>query len=199
MKTNILILLLVLIIALLILIIVILFSSGFFSLPFMKPTSEIPLPPSQLSFPSTLSLKSQAFEDQGFIPSKYTCDGEDINPPLLIENVPQEAKSLVLVMQDPDAPRGTFLHWLLWNISPETKEISEGKIPPGAVEGKNDFGKIGYGGPCPPSGTHHYVFTLYALSRKLDFPQDLSWSDFKTLINQHILAQAKLTGLYSRK
>jgi Raf kinase inhibitor-like YbhB/YbcL family protein len=189
MKTNILILVLILIL-------IILGSFAFLLSKKEKPKEtpeEITLPP------STLSLKSQAFEDQGFIPSKYTCDGEDINPPLLIENVPQEAKSLVLVMQDPDAPRGTFLHWLLWNIPPETKEISEGKIPPGAVEGKNDFGKIGYGGPCPPSGTHHYVFTLYALSRKLDFPQDLSWSDFKTLINQHILAQAKLTGLYSRK
>jgi len=181
--------------------VLILFIAIFGGIGFLLLKKEKPkeVPEETISPSFNLSLKSPAFEDQGFIPSKYTCDGEDINPPLLIEGVPQEAKSLVLVMQDPDAPGGTFLHWLLWNIPPETKEISEGKIPSGAIEGKNDFGKIGYGGPCPPSGSHHYIFTLYALSQKLDFPQDLSWNDFKTLINPHILAQAKLTGVYSRK
>ena len=112
-----------------------------------------------------LILKSPAFENGAEIPSRYTCDGENINPTLIIENVPEGVKSLVLIMDDPDATGGaTWDHWLLWNIPPETKEISENSVPAGAIQGKTSWGTNKYGGPCPPKGSspHRYMFKLYA-------------------------------------
>ncbi|MFH0987483.1 MAG: YbhB/YbcL family Raf kinase inhibitor-like protein, partial [Patescibacteria group bacterium] len=105
---------------------------------------------------ANLTLKSSAFENNSSIPQKYTCDGENISPPLTISGEPQEAKDLVLILEDPDAPQGTFTHWTIWNIPLGIKEIEEGMAPEGAIEGQTDFGEIGYGGPCPPSGTHRY-------------------------------------------
>lgn len=144
-------------------------------------------------------LTSSAFEHNGPIPSKYTCDGENINPPLKIEDVPEKAESLVLIMEDPDAPMGTWVHWTLWNIDPQIKEIQEDSVPEGAQEGITDFGKPGYGGPCPPSGTHRYFFKLYALDTKLDLPSTTTKDQLEEAIEDHILAQAELIGLYSRQ
>ena len=137
-----------------------------------------------------MKLTSSAFQNNQFIPAKYTCDGEDINPPLTISDVPAQAKSLVLIVDDPDAPGGTFTHWVVANISPTTREIREGTLPEGAIEYGNDFGKLDYGGPCPPSGTHRYFFRLFALD-----------TDFTTIASMqgHILAQAELIGLYQRE
>jgi len=112
---------------------------------------------------SGFQITSPVFENNGFIPKKYTCDGVDINPQLLIANVPSETKSLALIVDDPDAPAGTWVHWVVWNISPQTHEIKENSVPNGANQGLNDFRKRSYGGPCPPSGTHRYFFKLYAL------------------------------------
>ena len=110
----------------------------------------------------TLKLLSPAFKHNDSIPSKYTCDGADVNPPLVIENAPLSTKSLALIVDDPDAPVGTWVHWVVWNIGPTTSEIGENMVPSGAQQGINDFRKHNYGGPCPPSGTHRYFFKLYA-------------------------------------
>src|SRR6266852_3867540 len=115
-----------------------------------------------------MKITTTAFQEGGNIPSKFTCDGADTNPPLRFEGVPAEAKSLALIVDDPDAPGGLFTHWLVWNIDPKTTEIVENSAPVGAVQGTNDFPKKGYGGPCPASGTHRYYFKVFALAQTLD-------------------------------
>lgn len=114
-----------------------------------------------------MKITSQVFVNNSPIPSKYTCDGENVNPPLLIAEVPAEAVELVLIVDDPDAPAGTWVHWILWNLDPRTTEIAEGATPVGAIEGITTYSRPGYGGPCPPSGTHRYFFKLYALNQKI--------------------------------
>ncbi|HHE76480.1 MAG TPA: YbhB/YbcL family Raf kinase inhibitor-like protein [Candidatus Parcubacteria bacterium] len=146
-----------------------------------------------------MKLTSPAFENNGFIPSKYTCDGEDINPPLKIEGVPEEAKSLVLVVDDPDAPMGTWDHWVVWNIESSVSEIKENEVPRGGVEGVNDFQKHSYGGPCPPSGIHHYHFKAYALSEKLDLSPSAKKDDVERAMQAFIIDKAELVGLYQKK
>jgi Raf kinase inhibitor-like YbhB/YbcL family protein len=145
-----------------------------------------------------MKLTSPAFENNGNIPSKYTCDGEDTSPELVIEGVPENAKSLALIVDDPDAPAGTWVHWLAWNIVPDTGKISEGSVPGGVTQGTNDFGKPDYGGPCPPSGTHRYFFKLYALDITLDLPQGVTKQQLEQAMQGHVLEQATLTGLYQR-
>jgi hypothetical protein len=100
---------------------------------------------------STLTITSPVFKDNGNIPKQYTCDGKDVNPPLVIENIPRGAKSLALIVDDPDAPMGIWVHWVVWNMDPGTSQIKENSVPPGAIQGRNDFRKTSYGGPCPPS------------------------------------------------
>jgi len=146
-----------------------------------------------------LSISSPVFENNGSIPGKYTCDGMDVNPPLKIDNVPSEAKSLALIVDDPDAPRGIWVHWVVWNIDPKTEEIREGTVPKDSVQGINDFEKRDYGGPCPPSGTHRYFFKLYALDSLLNFSSDAGKAGLEKAMEGHILAQAQIVGLYKRK
>jgi hypothetical protein len=153
----------------------------------------------KLDLPKIMKIKSSAFENNSYIPSKYTCDGENINPPLEILDIPEGTQSLVLIVDDPDAPAGTFLHWLIWNISPDTSLIEEKSLPPGAIQGRNDFGRKNYGGPCPPSGTHRYFFKVYALNKKLDLPEGSSLNQVQEAIKDQILDQAQLIGLYQRK
>jgi len=147
----------------------------------------------------TLKLSSPAFKHNDSIPSKYTCDGADINPPLVIESVPSSAKSLVLVVDDPDAPAGNWVHWVVWNIDPTTKEIRENTFPSGALQGINDFRKHDYGGPCPPSGTHRYFFKLYALDMMLGLGPKTSKAELERAMKGHIVAQGELIGLYRRR
>ena len=145
-------------------------------------------------------LTSPAFDSGESIPKKYTCDGGEFNPELQIQNVPSGTKSLALVMRDPDAPMpGGFTHWVVWNIDPKTSVIKEESVPPGATEGQNSSGNVGYAGPCPPSGTHHYHFQLYALSDMLDLSTAASVSDAQAQIDQHLVEQTELIGLYSRE
>ncbi|MEK9180287.1 MAG: YbhB/YbcL family Raf kinase inhibitor-like protein [Patescibacteria group bacterium] len=178
-------------------------------------------------------LTSPSFENNGFIPEKFTCDGStslttggstsappelveglttgggDINPELHIQNVPDDAKSLALIVDDPDAPGRTFVHWLVWNIDPKTEFIKEESSPPGlpaeaggtkvgAVEGKTDFGAIGYGGPCPPQGVHRYFFKLYALDATLNLPAGSDKRALEAEIEKHLITQTELVGLYQR-
>ena len=112
-----------------------------------------------------MKIISEVFENKQMIPQKYTCDGENINPPLQITDIPSNTESLVLIVDDPDAPSGDWIHWLVWNINPQTKEIMEDSVPENAVVGTNDFKKMEYDGPCPPSGTHRYVFKVLALEK----------------------------------
>ena len=146
-----------------------------------------------------MKLTSPVFQNNEKIPPKYTCDGEDISPPLEIAEVPAETKSLVLISDDPDAPGGSWIHWLVWNIDPAITEIAENTVPTGAVEGITSFGKTGYGGPCPPSGTHRYFFKLYALDTRIDLTAEADKEKLEQAIEGHILDQVKLIGLYDRQ
>jgi Raf kinase inhibitor-like YbhB/YbcL family protein len=138
---------------------------------------------------------SDSFEPKGMIPEKYTCYGENVNPSLRFEGIPEEAKSLVLIMDDPDAPMGTFTQWVIWDIEP-VAGIEEDSIP--GVEGMNDFRKIGYGGPCPPSGTHRYFFRVYALDKKLEIKAGAGRKDVENAMIGHILAEGELVGKYGK-
>ena len=146
-----------------------------------------------------LKLSSPAFKHNQMIPTKHTCDGADVNPSLLIENPPSEAKSLALILDDPDAPAGTWVHWVLWNIDPKTTEIREDSVPSGAEQGTNDFRKHDYGGPCPPSGTHRYFFKLYVLDTTLNLGAVTTKAALERAMKGHIVAQTELVGLYKRK
>ena len=143
-----------------------------------------------------LSITSPAFQNSKPIPSKYTCDGNDVNPPLTIEGIREETKSLVLIVDDPDAPMRTWDHWIVWNMPP-TNKIEENSIP--GTEGLNDFRRHSYGGPCPPSGTHRYFFKVYALDTKLDLDPNSRKKDVEKAMKNHILAKGELVGLYSRR
>jgi Raf kinase inhibitor-like YbhB/YbcL family protein len=145
-----------------------------------------------------MKITSSAFQQGGNITSKFTCDGANTSPPLQIADVPSGAKSLVLIVDDPDAPSGLFTHWAVWNISPQTNTIAEGSTPKG-VQGTNDFGKSGYGGPCPPSGTHRYYFKIFALDRELDLPSGAKRSQVDAAMKGYVVAQGELMGRYSRK
>lgn len=146
-----------------------------------------------------MTISSPAFQGGQSIPTAYTCDGKDVNPPLSFGDVPTSTKGLALIMHDPDAPSGDWLHWTLWNIAPETQGIAEGDIPPGAVQGMTDSGTAGYGGPCPPSGAHRYVFELYVLDATLDLPSGASRHDLEDAMQGHVLDRAELVGTYKRK
>lgn len=146
-----------------------------------------------------LKISSTAFAHNGNIPAKYTCDGSNGSPPLKVENVPAGAKSLALIVDDPDAPAGTWVHWVAWNIPPATGEIGENALPAGAEQGKNDWGRNSYGGPCPPSGTHRYFFKLYALDAPLRLGSATTKKDLERAMEGHIIARAELIGLYKRQ
>lgn len=145
-----------------------------------------------------LTVTSSAFKNSEKIPKKYTCDGKDISPPLTVSGVPKEAKSLALIVDDPDAPVGLWVHWVVWNIDPKTTEIPEGSVPAGAQQGKNDFQRLTYGGPCPPSGTHRYFFKVYALDMMLNLAANSTKTDLEKAMKGHIIAEGQLIGLYKR-
>ena len=153
----------------------------------------------QASVSNTMKIRSTAFENNQPIPKKYTCDGDGINPPLAFSEIPQNAQSLVLIVDDPDAPSGTFTHWTIWNIDPGLLGISENSIPSGAIQGNSDAGKIGYVGPCPPSGTHHYFFKLFALDSKLDLSSGSKRKDLDQAMANHIIGNTEFVGLYLRQ
>ena len=147
-----------------------------------------------------LTLTSSAFSNGEKIPRKYGYKNENKNPPLKISGIPDNAKSLALIMDDPDAmkPAGKiWVHWLLWNIEPFTTEIRENSIPSGAVEGKTDFGEVGYGGPAPPDQEHTYVFKLYALDSKLDLGKGATKKELESAMQGHIIAETKFEGTYA--
>ena len=148
--------------------------------------------------PSAKTMKiSSAFENNGKIPKKYTCDGANVSPPLKISNVPKNAKSLALILDDPDAPSGTFTHWVVWGMSPKKTQLGEGEKK-GFMEGITGLGKPGYVGLCPPSGVHRYFFKLYALDFQVDISTKSNKQELMTAMQNHIIQTAILTGKYSR-
>jgi hypothetical protein len=144
----------------------------------------------------TVQLTSPAFEEQGTIPVVHTCDGEDLSPPLRIDGIPAGAETLVLIVDDPDAPRGTWVHWVVFNIAP-ADAIEEGAGGLG-TSGSNSWNRLGYGGPCPPSGTHRYVHQVYALDIALDLAEGATKDQVLGALEGHVLGRASLTGLYGR-
>ena len=152
-----------------------------------------------LNAASSISITSSSFQAGGDIPAKFTCNGTNVSPELQISGVPNEAKSLVLIVDDPDAPRGLFTHWIVWNIDPKTTRIAEKSAPATGVQGTNDFGKPNYGGPCPPSGTHRYFFKIFALDAKLELKPGARRGELDAAMRGHVLAQGELMGRYSHK
>ena len=142
-----------------------------------------------------LNVRSVAFSQGGHIPKKYTCEGEDVNPPLEISNLPVETKTVALIVEDPDAPHGTFDHWIAWNILPN-ESIAENSLP--GINGTNGFGKTGYGGPCPPSGSHRYFFKVYALDAQLDLLAGSNKKALQQAMKGHILAKGELMAHYKK-
>ena len=157
-------------------------------------TEKRPLPRKKED--KVMKLESLEFENNGFIPQKFTCESKDINPGLIIEDIPEGTKRLALIMDDPDAPMGTWVHWVVFNIH-VTDVIEENEVP--GTQGINDFRKLEYGGPCPPSGTHRYFFKLYALDEKLHIDEGCKKKELEEAMEGHILAKAELIGLYERK
>jgi len=149
-------------------------------------------------------LTSSVFAQGEPIPVKYTCDGEDVSPPLEWGDPPQGTESFALVNDDPDAPVGTWDHWILYNLPPEARSLpeavpSDAELPDGSQHGQNSWRRLGYGGPCPPSGTHRYFFKLYALDTSLDLASNANKKQLLQAMEGHVLAQAELMGVYSRK
>ncbi len=153
---------------------------------------------------TNMELKSQAFTAEHPIPSRHTCDGQDASPPLSWSEPPAGTKSFALVSDDPDAPGGVWVHWVVWNIPASARALAESlskkeSLPDGTKQGTTDFGRIGYGGPCPPSGTHRYYFRLHALDTTLVLPASTTKEDLERAMRGHILAQAELMGTYKRR
>ncbi len=151
-----------------------------------------------------MEIISLAFEEGAMIPKKYTCDDIDISPPLKWSMVPDGTKTFAIICDDPDAPMGTWVHWVVYNLPANINELSE-DVPPseilpnGAKQGRNDFGKIGYGGPCPPGGTHRYYFKIYALSEELKVEAGITKSELLKAMEGHILSEGQLMGRYKRR
>jgi Raf kinase inhibitor-like YbhB/YbcL family protein len=150
-----------------------------------------------------IKLTSAAFKENEAIPRPYTCDGVNVSPPLEWSGVPKSAKTLALVCSDPDAPSGTFVHWVFFNLPADNIGLVENmpvteNLKAGGFQGKNDFGKLGYGGPCPPSGTHHYIFRIYALDNELALKAGATNAELMNAIEGHIILQGQLTGTYGR-
>lgn len=145
-----------------------------------------------------MKITTRAFSPTRPIPERFTADGKNVNPPLSISGIPRGAKSLALIVDDPDAPSGIWTHWLLWNIPAGTKSIGEDSVPDGAVAGRNDFGQTKYLGPSPPAGTHRYFFRLFALDNALDLPAGATRAAVQDALRSHVLSKCELVGRYAR-
>lgn len=146
-----------------------------------------------------LSITSMSFRNEEPIPQRFTCDGVDLSPPLSWSGMPKGTRSFALICDDPDAPMGTWVHWVAFNIPATATGFMEGKVPEGTILGVNSWGKPGYGGPCPPGGTHRYFFRLFALDTRLDLPRETSTEGLTKAMDGHVLAQVELMGKYSRE
>lgn len=174
------------------------YSGGRTTSSFVPPSSN-----NQINTKAPMIISSPEFLDSQTIPKQYTCDGTGVNPPLQFSNVPNEAQSVALLLEDPDAPTGVWTHWLMWNIAASTTQIAENSVPQGAIQGQGSSGQNVYGAPCPPVGSgpggiHHYIFTVYALDSQLTLPSYSTAQNSQSAIQGHIISQAQLVGLYGR-
>lgn len=153
-----------------------------------------------ISVDTTMQIRSSVFHDGDTLSTQYTCDGAKERPPLVFESLPARTRALAVTMTDPDAPTGTFVHWVMWNIPVDTPSIRADRLPEGAVEGRNSAGDTGWFAPCPPagSGSHHYVFTIYALDSVLDLSPGATYEEFTQAATGRVLAQGEITGVYER-
>ncbi len=165
------------------------------------PEAEETRPEVDADAPDTIEVTSDAFGADDTIPERFTCDGDDVSPPLSWSNVPEDAEELVLVVEDLDAPRGTFVHWAVAGIEPADGEVAEGQVPQGGVEATNDFEELGYRGPCPPPGeqAHEYVFAVYALSEASGFSEGESAEGLRDSIADITVASGRLSATYERE
>lgn len=161
-------------------------------------TYSNPSAANQINTTTPMTISSTAFSDGQLIPKQYSCDGDGINPPLQFFGIPSEAKSLALLVEDPDAPTGTWTHWLMWNIPPAVSQIAQNSVPQGATQGQGSSGQNVFGAPCPPGGTHRYFFKLFALDGTLTIPSYSDAKAFGQAIDGHVISQAQLMGTYSR-
>ncbi len=148
---------------------------------------------------SAFTIVSPAFADGASIPDQFTCRGANVSPPLSFNGTPEHAASIALIMHDPDAPGGDFLHWSLWNINPHLSSLPADTVPTGALAGRNGFGTSAYGGPCPPSGTHRYIFELFALDIELGLPPGSDEQELREAMEGHIIETATLGGLFTKQ
>ncbi len=162
-----------------------------------SPSQSTPQPKTNNLTINLMKLTSPVFKNGDFLPAQFTCDGQSVNPPLEIADVPPEAKTLALVVDDPDAPSGDWVHWLVWNIPASTKVIAENSVPAG-IEGTTDSNRPGYGAPCPPGGIHRYFFKLYALDRELNLPVSARKADLEAAMDGYVVASAELISKYAR-
>jgi Raf kinase inhibitor-like YbhB/YbcL family protein len=182
-----------------VIVVAVVFGGGYLLLKVSAPDTAYTIVSSNNLSASTMTLSSPAFEHEQAIPAKFTCDGEDVSPALRISDIPEGTQGLALIVHDQDAPReGGWTHWTMWNIPPSTEQINENTIPDGVVEGITDFGSFGYGGPCPPAGTHRYNFILYALDAPLELDSSADKSELEAAMEGHILDSTTLTGLYAQ-
>lgn len=163
------------------------------------PVAPSTAPAKDSKLASEFSIASPAFANEAEIPAVFTCDGENVSPPLSISGIPEGTRSLALIVDDSDAPDGTFTHWIVMDIPPDTREIVQGTVPEGAVEGTTSFARPGYSGPCPPSGLHRYFFTLFALDQKLGFNNQTTREALSQAMQGHILGQTYFYGRYNRR
>jgi len=163
-----------------------------------QPTKSPEPTPATKSKPLPMQITSPSFSNNGNIPAEFTCSGSNLNPQLNFANIPENTKSLALIMDDPDAPNGTWIHWVIFNISPKTTVVNKNSAPNGAIQGANSWGTSNYGGPCPPSGTHRYFFKLYALDNTLSLSSSASKANIESAMQGHILSQATLIGKYAK-
>ncbi|HEX7042325.1 MAG TPA: YbhB/YbcL family Raf kinase inhibitor-like protein [Patescibacteria group bacterium] len=179
---------------------VILVLLGFVGFLILHDFNQLPIEklPKKSTMKLGMQITSNAFKNNESIPSKYSCDGTGIHPQLSFLDAPLLTRSMVLIVDDPDAPSGTFVHWVVYNIPSSTKEIEEGKEVIGATNGKNSAGREGYFAPCPPNGAHRYFFKLYALDSVLPLPPGMSKEDIINSIKGHVLEESDLVGIYKR-
>lgn len=149
-------------------------------------------------YSTAMNLRCPSFSDGGLIPATYTCQGDDVRPPLFIVDPPESVKSFAIIVSDPNASSGDFVHWLIWDISPSVRDIEERMTPLGAIEGTSDFGEVGWGGPCPPSGTHRYEFRLYALDAVIGLSPTSTKREVRAALEGHIIGESLLVGFYRK-
>lgn len=181
--------------------VILLIGIWYISIPFVSENRKIYFPvvtPTPSPIVKNMKLTSAAFANEEKIPADFTCDGKKISPPLSVSGVPAGTKSLAIIVDDPDAPLGTFTHWIIWNIDAGTKEITAGQIPQKSQEGTNSAGRIGYTAPCPPAGSHRYFFTVFALDITVGLDGKANKADLESAMKGHILEQTNLIGTYGR-